>query len=481
MKAERRMNKVFEKPVGHTKLSRALSAHETVFSDCANFDAKASTYCHVNIFESEKPIAASLVRACIHELSKQHFLLRTCARRNEDDVHIFEEMENLDENGDWIPIKCCKMASPHSWNNLLSEELKQPFDFVKGPMWRVVWVTCAKEQLQYQYVLLFIGSHGIIDAKSSVDLFANQFLPRLNNLLDNLVTEDFPKPIEMTKSGLELFSSLVCPKDSLQNYPVPWMKKKVLNSLIWFLRKIGHNVEPPAMKVTSGNRDAFPAFYHFQIESELLNRLHTVCRKNMTSIHAILMVILTNIFKDAGKVFTNFNGKIGQIVYPVDLRKFNKFLHTSPLPLGYHVSILTKKVRPCPMENVDGLFKYAQHLTRDIRKSNQPIAMNEFLLPTILLARKDLVKEFHKFIPQSLVLSNLGDCDQLVNHKPGASVRLTEQYFSMPAWNSIFVTTSTLNRKMLFCIGYNNKWFDDSFGEFLEKKMRDLINEIANI
>ena len=190
-----------------TENTRPLSPSEILQYRFNQMEPQMGTYLHVNIFNSSHFISNENVRKSLHELSKYHYLLQSYVFKDDKGDCFFRQIENTDVNSDWIPLQFLTAEQTSDWVEIVNKDVETQLDYNNGPLWRVMWMACSSDMPnQFSYVLIFVCSHCIMDAKCGVDLFANQFLPILNG---NVTGKEFKfqkKPIFFAKSFEEIFS-----------------------------------------------------------------------------------------------------------------------------------------------------------------------------------------------------------------------------------------------------------------------------------
>lgn len=472
---------LYLKNVTHDDNKRTLSAVESIYHHMLLDHFPTSLAFTVYVLESHKPIHENLIRSCLHEESKKHLLLRARIRQNKAGYDEFQEMEDLDGNGNWINIECVEQSS--SMSDLLKDSAKKPLDCYNGPLWRVMWISSLGSGGEMLYTLVLVSTHAITDGTCVADTVVSQMLPRLNNLLNNVTDDKTVEPsksIQLTKSATELFSNHVAPRDSVIDFPVPFWKGKSLAFAFRLLSILKPSIKPPPMRVHSlKNEQGCAEFHLFKFTEETTGDLLNVCKNQSISMHSVLMLLLANAIKDAENIFPTFKARINEIRYPVDLRKFNKFLSaTEPLPWGLYVNSITQKIQSHPVGDLSDFFRYCQSITKEVKSVNKPIGTSDLMENLIIMKRTNFFKDGVNYASQGILFSNLGNCDRFIRKRGNDVVQLTEFCHLSPTGNTIFVSSSTWNKKMFFGICYNSEWLNASFAKFVEQQMRLSIKTI---
>lgn len=103
-----------------------------------------------------------------------------------------------------------------------------------------MWLTvCNEEKEGFEYVLVFISCHAIIDVKSCMDLTHVQFLPLVNDLL---MGNDFQhihgSKITLAYPGEKVFLNGIDETNySFMKFETPWYVKAPLDFGLWLQRK----------------------------------------------------------------------------------------------------------------------------------------------------------------------------------------------------------------------------------------------------
>ena len=465
-----------------TGTGRRLSIKEAMFLEINQSVSKVNIYFHVNIVESIHPITDYLVKQSLYELTKMHFFLKANVAKDNDGNYFFREMTDLDENMKWIPLNCIYAESTSDWVTIVTNNLKKRIDFEHGPSWKAVWVTCSNDKDINFYMLIFICTHAIIDGKSAVDLFANQFLPILNDLLSGKEPNLLEKPIYPSLSMEQTLLNSSESETSVAEYPVPWYIKAGINFLLWKNRVFGSPDKKPSIRVVEEEMSGeAPCHYPFVVDIEDTIKLKNLCKKNSVTVHSILLICLHNALKKAENKFEELRIPHNKLTYAIDLRRFNNSLYSSPMPLGNYVTINKQSMRPVDIKENRRYFQYAKDITKSVQRQITPTYPPFMLAGLAYLIRNGIINEMCEghVIPEIMNLSNLGNCDSIVKMNTG-SVKLVGQYFSVSIREGLFIPTSTLNGCMFFCIAADSRWCTKEFMKLLADEITESIKALVS-
>ena len=480
------MTDLFEKDVECTDVDgRALSPSEAIHWKTNQLENQQGTYFHINILDSTKEIEHNLVRQSLHRLSKLHFLLRAKTAKNEHGNYLYKPMEGISDNLDWVPLTCMSTESISDWVHIVTKDLKQYIDFENGPLWRALWVSCPNKEYRFSYMFILICTHAIIDAKSAVDLSANQFLPILNSLVAGKDAEVLTKPIYLAKPLEEIYMNISGSKLSVPDFPIPWYVKAIFNLLLWKNRMFSIPNRKPNVRVVEEQMSGEePCHYPFDIGMESSTKLLDLCRKYSVSIHSVLLLVMAHALNKAKEEFEHFSISTKHVLnYTIDLRKFNKTLSTSPLPLGVFVNYNYQNVQPVDVISEKKFFRNVQCINGIVKSHNVSKGPGKAILGgAAFLLRNELVGNLHdKFgFPEMIYLSNVGNCDSMVKSNSG-DIKLVGQYFNIAIREGLFLTTSTVNDCMYFCIGCDSRWCTQEFMKFLADEITNSILALVKV
>ena len=183
-------------------------------------------------------------------------------------------------------------------------------------------------------------------------------------------------------------------------------------------------------------------------------------------------MITSNAFSEAKIKFPEFTYK-NEIFYIVDHRKFIKELTISPLTLGSYVGIAPSTVTSCDADDTDEFFSYCREVNEGVQEANKPGSDEVMYVTTELMRQGRFLDEFQN----NYFLSNAGRFDYNGSLQ---NVSISEHYFSIVQEKSgLYIGTLTYNKKMLFCIGYDDEWYSRSFVEFIANHIKSSIEHIA--
>ena len=322
-----------------------------------------------------------------------------------------------------------------------------------------------------------LGSHAILDGLSISDFLLGQFLPTLNHLLNGgeLSTNsiDQSDSIQLTKSTTEIYSHLKAPQESYNHYPVPFLREKVLGFGISLISMLNLKPKPPPMRVFETKREnGCTEFHQFVIDEETAFNFRRVCKEHSLSFQAILMLMIANAMKESENQFPHFKGNIHEIRYPVDVRRFNKALSTSPLPLAVHVQSVAQKIRAQPTENLTEFLKYAHEISESVRSFKKPAPASDLIDSVVILQRNNFFQKGLQYAPQGILFTNVGNCDGFQKLQSTDIVKAKECYVTSTTHNTIFASAAALNKKMFCVLSYNSEWLNGEFAKCVENSMR---------
>lgn len=462
---------------------RYLAPSEVLQYQFNRMQPQVGTYFHVNTFNSSVAVQDEHVKKSLHDLSKLHFFLHARIDEDKEGNPYFCEMENdSNSDSDWVNFRCLTLTSTSEWPAVVSEEFTTHLDFVHGPLWRAIWVTCPCNEFdQFVYMLIFICSHCIIDAMSATDLFANQFIPILNQYItDQPLASPSERPIKFPKSQEEIFNNHEAKK--FNDYTTPWYLRCMLDAVLWFGDVTDRLNKSPDMKVVQEKQDfKSPYYFPFKIDPQASIKLQELCKTHSVSVHSVLTILLTYAFKMLEKDYPLYRATCKNVIFPINMRKFNGNLSTSPMPLGQYISSGAVKARLIDPRNKAEFFQYAQKVTKQLKDKNDVNKQDDIVSTlTYLLKNGRLLDVQTMFLSNAIHLSNIGNCNAFIRQNPDSKIQLTEQYFSV-ALNAygIFVTTSTVNKQMFFCIGFAAGWLTDDFAEVLSRNFLACVDHLV--
>ena len=454
---------------------RMLSVREAMYSELNQTASQYGIFFQVNTLESIHPITDSLVRQSFYELSKLHFFLKANINKDNSRNYFFREMTDLDENMNWIPLHCIHAESTSDWVAIVNNTLKNRIDFEHGPLWKAVWVTCRNNKDINSYMLIFFCTHAIIEAKGAFDLLANQFLPILNNLLSGKEPNLLTKPIFLSLSMEQIFFNTSAYQTSVAGYRVPWYIKAGIKFALWKNRVFSSPDKKPSIRVVEEEMSGeAPCHYPFTVDLDTTIKLKILCKKESVSVHSILLICMHNALKKAENKYEELRIS-NRLFYAIDLRRYNKFLSTSPMPLGCFLSINEQNMRPT---DINESIRYAQVITKSLKSQITPTYPLSSLAIVAYLLRNDLISEIFDGIgmPEMINLSNLGNCEIVDT----GNVKLVDHYYSMPLRHGLFISTATLNDCMFFCIAADSRWCSEGFMKFIADEITHSVKELVS-
>lgn len=460
---------------------RLLSSVEVMYIKLGNLNPPTSLYFHVNVLHSEKKIAEDLVRKSLFEVSKLHMLLQAKCVLTDTEDYLFQRVPQFSQDSKWINIQSIDVTSKDEWLSTVTEDLKTPFEISEGPLWRVLWLTVRSEDAGFNYILVFVSSHAIIDFRSCMDLIHTQFLPLLNDLIKGNEFQSIHEDSIMLAYPAErvYLNGIKESNYSHIKFEIPWYVKAPLDFGLW-LQKKGFflpEVKPKCREFDDLNPKLSLNHFPFSIEKTQARKFGQVCKKNNVSVHSVLVVLLGNAFSNATKEFPSctFDGNISFII---DLRKFNKELSTSPYPLGSYTSRSNIKYQETNTSDKVKFFEFCRKVNSEVKKNNRP-ETSVTLASVFNYLMKSM--DFNKFMDffKVVTLSNGGNFN--FDFESTSGVTLQEQYFSVSLPDkTAFITTLTYNGTMFFCIGLDCKWFSKRFAQFIADDLRKSINYLVN-
>ncbi|XP_065670052.1 uncharacterized protein LOC105847626 isoform X2 [Hydra vulgaris] len=459
--------------------SRLLSISEVMHEKFnLHKDHPFGVYFHSLTLLSNEEISHIRVQIAFYKLSKLHKLLRCCLIKDSNGDLLFHEMNY--KYDDWMLFTMHDVTTEVDWLTITTSLLSVRFDAEKGPMWRVIWMKFPnKNDIQYKYVLVFVAMHLICDARSVFDLLTNQFMPLLeNNSVESNYVQN--KPISFPKSFEMLFENKTDAELSVSRCNTPLIMKWVINTAHWLYHSSLSTAKFDRFKQVDKRRNS-SSLSHFllHINPDLSKEFIDICKLHKCSVHAVLITVLTiagiDLAKDSGLPVDTLK----TINFPIDMRKFNKELTTSPMPLGQFVGMGKATPKISLPYDKESLFCQAQIITADIKKQNisQQSSIFAMAIAHILKKKWDLSHlARYIFSYPLLYFSNIGSCN---SYKSNGQIQVEAQNFGVNTKDSIFVTLMTFNNSMRFCVGYDNGWFNSEYVEKFVTKIYILIEELT--
>ena len=141
-----------------------------------------------------------------------------------------------------------------------------------------------------------------------------------------------PKPIGLTKPCEVIFGGSSLP---VSQQEVKWYIRTAVTLFMW-INKFSRKSNKPAVKAFEEKQGDDSTSYHpFIINEEQSIKLIQFCKSVKASVHSVLSVIFSSAIEETQKLYDKNPNKVQQIMFPVDARKFNNELSTSPMPCGH--------------------------------------------------------------------------------------------------------------------------------------------------
>ena len=473
-----RRNSIYERPVSCPSESRMLSMSEIMHEKLNLHKVHPfGVYFHSLSMTSNEELSQERVKKAFYNLAKLHKLLRCCLFNDSNGDLWFKEV--LHDADDWIILISYDLENETDWLHVAASNLNILFDSEKGPLWRVLWMRCpniiASNHFQYQYVLVFVAMHLICDARSVFDVLTNQLMPLLEN--DGCFVN---KPISFPKSYEVVFSNKAESELCISRCVIPFYIKSIMNIAHWLYQSSFSTTKLERFKQVDRKRNPSSLSYSLlQVNSAISTEFVNLCKLHKCSVHSALIIFIAlagiELAENTGLPSDTFK----TITFPIDLRKFNKELNTSPMPLGQFVAIgrVTPEISQPFSYDKERFFCQAQVVNSAIKKQNKPTssAILVSAVAHMLKEKRDLsfLSRYFFNFPQ-IIFSNIGSCG---HYKNIGQIQVESQYFGVSTKDRIFVTLMTFNDAMRFCISYDNGWFNSIHVEQFGKKISDLIKD----
>lgn len=449
------------------KYDRMLSPMES-FCIQMNSEIPQGTYVQVTVLDSKQNLPEFVVRKALKALSSHHYLMQARVVKAADGSLSYASIENMDDEGDWIQLELLSASSVGDWRSLIAEDLKHPLDMVNGPLWRAKWISCPADGNTFCYVFVIVAIHSIIDGKVGVDLSTNQFLTLVHAILEGKEASLPIKPIFFTYPNDTVFLN-VSSETSMKDFPVPWYVRVVGDFGFWIIEKMLKYRRSDTTPLVSTNTN--DAFYTFEIDTETSTKLRNLTKHEGVTIHSVLLVLLGNALKDAEKEGL-LKQPFSKIIYPIDLRKFNDELHARPLPMGCFTSSGPHSIN---YHDVSGkhFFNYVRKVKKSVEKHNKVSAAPHMIAFLVHAMNRGKFQDLIAFNNDAITLSNAGDFDNMIQYKIDSNniVEVVAQYYTLSR-GGFFVTTSTVNQKMFFCVSYNPFLITENMLAFFENDIK---------
>lgn len=471
------------KPIECNPDERYLSTIESFYTQMSNRDKLTTYLYHTTVISSKKEINEDQIKKCFFEISKTHFLMQSSLKKMSNGDYKVHKEDRFSEHNGWIDIKTETVEKKDQWKDVVSENLKIRFDISKGPIWRLLWIIPKHSESLFEYVLVLVCQHVLMDMISCMDMIHQQFLPLLDNLLTKNEMRTCPSPQIPLGYPLEKLIHPVGENYSFLKVPVPMnvkfflklihLKDSAKNCFSFFRfwdKKLPKKI--PVIKEEEKECETVHGQFPFAVNENTSQSFFQLCKKRSAKVHSVLLVITSNAFSEAKIKFPEFTYK-NEIFYIVDHRKFIKELTISPLTLGSYVGIAPSTVTSCDADDTDEFFSYCREVNEGVQEANKPGSDEVMYVTTELMRQGRFLDEFQN----NYFLSNAGRFDYNGSLQ---NVSISEHYFSIVQEKSgLYIGTLTYNKKMLFCIGYDDEWYSRSFVEFIANHIKSSIEHIA--
>ena len=82
-------------------------------------------------------------------------------------------------------VKLIDLSTSHlKWRDIIESELKTPFDFVNGPLWRIKLLKLSNEESEYNFAFILSKNHALGDGRCAYTI-SLAYLDILGDVLDN--------------------------------------------------------------------------------------------------------------------------------------------------------------------------------------------------------------------------------------------------------------------------------------------------------
>ena len=433
----------------------------------------AGIYLGIDVLESKTEISFQHVSDVFAEVSKLNYLMQACVRL-EDRSYFFQPMDPDLLSTDWMLIDEFSLKKEEHWEEFIPELIETKFDYEKGPLWKVAWLKIpAKEKEVFSYVLITVISHVICDAKFDANLIFNQVLPLLNR--DILKYE----PLHFAKAQEEILNGLSEEELILANRPtIPFHYRLIGNIVSWLLY---------LSRAIFGESSPTPLQKHYRslvIDEKSTKAFIGACKAKGKTVHSILMILMYNAVDEVNK---KFNTKIGngQMMFPVDLRKFNEHLNEpGKMPMGNYVhNGAAKNMQSIPINDEKNLFKKADEIMASIKQYNSPNpVIDQFEMGYVIIEKGELRPSLFDKFPPMTSLSNLGNCDALNKYQnTDATVVIKNHFFAIKAGSGVFFTANTFSSKLHVFVSSGMKENYPSLNEFVLDNLKENILQFLQL
>uniref|UniRef100_A0A7M5XEI1 Uncharacterized protein n=1 Tax=Clytia hemisphaerica TaxID=252671 RepID=A0A7M5XEI1_9CNID len=433
----------------------------------------AGIYLGIDVLESQAEISYQHLSDVFTEVSKLNYLMQACIRF-EGKSYFFQPMDPTFLLSDWMLIDEISLDRWEDCEKLIPELIETKFDYKKGPLWKVALLKIpAKGNKIFSYMLVTVLSHVICDAKFDANLIFNQVLPLLNGDILKY------KPLYFAKAQEQILNGFSEEELILANRPtIPFHFRLIGNIISWSLY---------LYRSLFGESTPIPLHKHYKslvIDEQSTKEFISACKAKGKTVHSILMILMYNAINEVNK---RFNTKIGngQMMFPVDLRKFNEHLNEPVrMPMGNYVHIGTAKImKAVPIDNEESIFKKADELMASIKQYNSPNpVIDQFEMGYVIIEKGELRPYLFDKFPPMTSLSNLGNCDAMNKYNnEDATVTIKNHFFAVKAGSGVFFTANTFNSKLHIFVSSGMKENHPILNEFVLENLKGNIFEFVRL
>ena len=438
--------------------------------------------------------------------------------KNIEDYNNLEYFENVDNT--------------INWPNMAERELKTPFDFINGPLWRMKVIKIYDNPTKSfdNYAMIFTLSHAISDGRNSFSIII-QYL----NILDKLL-----KGITVDKKDLVEIPSNLSWEKMVEDMKSRSKIKSCKNDFDC-LNSVTHRIPSGIGNVSNGTNGRIN---HFIIDKKDLERLMQKMKSNEPSakLTSLLLVIICLAFRRTCIIHKVDDIPLDNFVVSVPVCVRDK-LSIKTLQMGSYVSNLettvefSKKSIENERKTIIGpvlnkvcyyimislifpiYFFLGKILHPDIITSFLPknkivqsenvgeksifyfykdfwsiVAENSANLHKCIsenleleLPKKELIEimlennfDFSSFYPINFTVSNLG---KMENTKCNSAIKVLESYVCVPCKEKrfggfLYFGLTTIDNSLCCAISYNEKFFSEKFVDDVKTNILKLIESI---
>ena len=496
---------------------RLLSIGEVFQHLMTQSDPPFDVLFNISVLSSDTEIDPVLVKRCFHILSEQHQLLRStiCVdekndfifkivdisrilngkgqpeylevkRSGDNDFCCYEENDfknnSAEEDFSWIDFSVDTLSDGSEWPFYIHNELKVKFQ-PGNLLWRIRWLKISTSE-NWKYVLVFIANHAIQDGKGSFDFIFKQFLPKLNAFLLQKEYQAELQPIKLSKSYEEIFFHYS--KRVTEEKP-NFILKKLVDLYLWNFKRGGakaQNKKPCIRTYNEYNSNPKCSHYSFLLNEKSSIDAVKFSKCHGVTVHSLLLVLISSTLKETQKYFPHMTDVLTKFYYPIDMRKFNEVLGKSPLPFGVYFTPGNQIIKPVAFKDREKIIEQCKAVSKILFKQNKPkksMASAKLMSSVLQNNSLDMHEKLLAFGADNLFsLSNIGNCDGLIDDAQPNVVKIEEYYFSLALPAGTLMSTLFLNKKMQFCIAYASCWVDKIFFEKFEECFKDAFSILGD-